>query len=240
MLLLCTCAVEGKVGTMPDILENSVADRRIIASESAWAIIYRNANPTTEASHARQQKGKNIRERLVSEYQNNALVNALVLTLTATFVVAPEIPIDVDSEDTRFRLYMYFGAFSTGCCILGLSLSLTLLYQLNMLLDEDVDDFVLLLAQLTPMCGCLIRRCGASPTGLPDILVVLSGLGFVSMVGTICCAVHMLCTATDAWIITVFFALFVYAPFQVIALRMDHWKWKMLQAKTQQSDTLSA
>merc|ERR1711865_1332891 len=67
--------------------------------------------------------------------------------------------------------------------------------------------------------------------GLPDILVILSGLAFLSMIAGLCAVVHILCVPVDAWIITGIFIFVVYLPFQIIACKMDAWKWRMLKKK---------
>lgn len=188
---------------------------------SAWAIMYRHTARDANSS-GDQERGRQIRERLVCEYQANALVNALVLTMTGAMVVNPEF--DVPASDPAFRVYMYACALSTVLMSLGLVLDCTLLYQLNMLMDEDVKEFIILLAQL--------RIPGVfSPTGLPDYLIFMEGLGFVCFYVAICAALHMLCEPVDAWVLTALFLGLVYVPFQVIAIVMDNWKWSLLKRK---------
>lgn len=215
--------------TTAPVLSDEQARTKISSHGSAWAIIYRCADASDESARTDQQKrGKVIRERLVSEYQNNALVNALILTLVATAVMNPSQDITMDPTEPRFRVYIYCCSISAGACTLGLTLSLTLLYQLNMLLDEDVDDFILLLAKFKPLI-CLPNR--GSPTGLPDVLVILSGLAFLSMLAAMGAVVHMLCMPADAWIIICMFSFLVYVPFQLVTCQMDNWKWALLKKK---------
>ena len=211
------------------VLSEKEACEKITNHRSAWAIIYRCAGDAATASDG-QKRGKHVRERLIAEYQNSALINALILTLVATATMNPSQDItQVDQNDPRFRVYMYSCSVSAGACTLGLSTSLTLLYQLNMLLDEDVDDFILFLAKFK--CSMFI-----SPTGLPDILVILSGLAFLSMIAGLCAVVHILCVPVDAWIITGIFIFVVYLPFQIITCKMDAWKWRMLKKKDASKD----
>ena len=99
-----------------------------------------------------------------------------------------------------------------------------LMYQLNMILDQDVDEFILFLGSF--------KTFFTSETGLPDLMTLVWAFSIVSLVVAVCAAAHMICVAVDAWSITALFALMLFA-WLVFSSQIDAWKWSVLDQRDQ-------
>lgn len=190
-------------------------DERFSASGSAWAIHFR-----TLKANGVEEVGSVIRERLIAEYSNSGVVAALLLTIVAAFLAGNPVS---DVDDPRQRVYMLASALCMTVEVVLIFLALTLIYQLNMLPSDDhVRLFILELARWRlPLLS--------SPTGLPDVLMVLTTVGALSFMVSVVAAVHVNSPAVDAWVITGFVGLMLTPTFAFV-VRLDKWKWHQLHS----------
>ena len=193
-------------------------DERFAASGSAWAMHYRLLKASGE-----EAVGSVIRERLISEYSNSGVVAALVLTIVASYLAGDPVS---DVDDPRQRVYMFA---STLCCAVQgmvIYLSLTLIYQLNMLpTDDHVRLFILELTRWP---------WTTSGTGLPDFMMILTVVGALSFMTSVMAAVHVNSPTVDAWVITGLVGL-LCSPVFLFVVRIDAWKWRQLRSQLSHS-----
>jgi hypothetical protein len=173
--------------------------------------------------HISENPGDAVRERMNGEFSNNAVLGALFMSFIFPLLVDPP-DFDVETDDVRFRVFMYATSMALSCYVFSTLTSVTLLYQLNMMPgDKQVASFICLLHDMVP-------RFLGLPNGLPDILVIFTGIGGLSMMVMISAALHMTVSTLDAWMMTAMVIIFGYVPMQVIALKIDNWKWETLNA----------
>ena len=191
-------------------------DERFAASGSAWALHDRLLKASGE-----EAVGSVIRERLISEYSNSGVVAALLLTIVAAYLAGNPVS---DVDDPRQRVFMFASALCMSVQVMMIYLSLTLIYQLNMLpTDDQVRLFILELSRWRiPLL--------TSGTGLPDIMMILTVVGALSFMTSVMAAVHVNSPTVDAWVITGLVG-FCNVPLLLFVVRLDAWKWRQLQSQ---------
>ena len=179
----------------------------------AWSIIFRSIANKDGVEGACSI----VRDRLVSEWQNNAMVQSLLLGMVVGMALAP--PDGSDPHDVAFRVYLYGSGFSTLFLGVAVLLDVMLLYQLNMMDDEMLQHFIVWMGRF--------RLPFASPTGLPDVLQMLTLFGLLTFLMALCAAFHTLGSPTDAWVLSGV-AIALAAMLLGFSIRVDQLKWESL------------
>jgi hypothetical protein len=162
-----------------------------------------------------------VRNRMISEYNNTALVSALFLTMTFPVLIAPP-EFDVDKDSLRFRVFMYSCAISVSTLSFATLMSVSLSYNLNMMpTEKELGEFIRKISQLGP---------GLSENGLPDHLIVAVSIGMTSAIVMCITALHITMNSTDAWVITIIMICLVVIPVTILTKLIDIWKWNLLSS----------
>ena len=190
----------------------------------AYSLIFRDIADSDGVSEACSA----VRDRLVTEWQNNAMVQSLLLGMVVAMVLAP--PDASDPDNISFRVYMYGSALSTLFLTTGVLLDVILLYQINMMNDATLQRFIVWMGRF--------RLPGTSPTGLPDILQIITQLGCATYLVALCAAFHTLVKPTDAWVLTAI-SIALAALLCMFVGGLDKWKWDNLKRVSPQDKASS-
>ena len=180
----------------------------------AWSLIFREIADKAGVEEA----CSTVRDRLVSEWQNNAMVQSLLLGMVASMALEP--PDSSDPQDVAFRFYAYGSGLSTLFLGVGVLLDVTLLYQLNMMNDEMLQRFIVWMGRF--------RLPGSSPTGLPDVLQMVTQLGYLTFLIALCASFHTLASPTDAWVLSGI-AIALAVMLLAFSIGVDQLKWQGLK-----------
>lgn len=167
--------------------------------------------------------GSKVRERMNSEYGSVALISALLLNAVFPHLVNPPQFFDGQEDDWRFRTFMFATALAAAFNTFSALMCITLRYQLNMMpTDKELGEYIRKLSQLG-------KGPIASDNGLPDYIILVTGMGGICMVVMAFTALHMSMKTADAWVASILFVGFGYIPFQIFAATLDGWKWRVLR-----------
>ena len=194
-----------------------MAPAKIQQHAGAYSLIFRDVVDKIGVSEACGV----VRDRLVNEWQNNAMVQSLLLGMVLAMVLAP--PDASDPDNVTFRVYMYGSGLATLLLTSGVMLDVILLYQVNMMNDETLQRFIVWMGHF--------RLPFASATGLPDVLQLVTMLGFGAFLLAFCAALHTLASPADAWVLTGI-TIGLAALLFIFSAALDGWKWQNLKHVT--------
>ena len=194
-----------------------MAPAEIQQHAGAYSLIFREVGDKIGVSEACGV----VRDRLVNEWQNNAMVQSLLLGMVASMALEP--PDSSDPQDVAFRFYTYGSGLSTLFLGVGVLLDVTLLYQLNMMNDEMLQRFIVWMGRF--------QLPGSSATGLPDVLQMLTTLGYVAFLIALCAAFHTLASPTDAWVLSGI-AIALAVMLLTFMKGVDQLKWQGLNRRS--------
>ena len=88
--------------------------------------------------------------------------------------------------------------------------------------DEMLQRFIVWMGRF--------RLPGSSPTGLPDVLQMVTTLGFLTFLIALCAGFHTLASPTDAWVLSGI-AIALAVMLLAFSIGVDQLKWQGLNGR---------